>query len=58
MKLLIAIGLLAATMSTALAQSYGDVPYGFVRVNAPGGAYIDCNPSNPNSPVRCTPDGW
>jgi hypothetical protein len=58
MKLLIAIGLLAVTISTALARS-ADVPYGFVvRVNAPGGAYIDCNPYNPNSPIRCTPDGW
>jgi len=28
------------------------------RVNAPGGAYIDCDPRNPSSPVRCTPDGW
>ena len=68
MKLLFTVGLLAATMSTALAQSYGNVPYGFsynqgdrakfIRVNAPGGAYVDCNPYNPNSPVRCTPDGW
>jgi hypothetical protein len=31
MKLLIAIGLLAATMSTALAQSANDLPYGFVQ---------------------------
>jgi len=45
---------------------YGDSeqPYGFgprarahiVRVNAPGGAYIQCD--GPNAPVRCTPDGW
>ena len=26
--------------------------------NAPGGAYIQCDPRNPKSPVRCTPDGW
>lgn len=26
--------------------------------NPPGGAYIQCDPRNPNSPVRCTPDGW
>lgn len=26
--------------------------------NAPGGAYIDCDPRNPSSPVRCKPDGW
>jgi hypothetical protein len=27
-------------------------------INAPGGAYIDCDPRNPQSPIRCTPDGW
>jgi hypothetical protein len=26
--------------------------------NAPGGAYIQCDPHNPSSPVRCTADGW
>ena len=26
--------------------------------NAPGGSYIQCDPRNPRSPVRCTPDGW
>jgi hypothetical protein len=26
--------------------------------NAPGGAYVQCDPSNPQSPVRCTADGW
>jgi hypothetical protein len=26
--------------------------------NPPGGGYIQCDPRNPNSPVRCTPDGW
>jgi hypothetical protein len=26
--------------------------------NPPGGAYIQCDPRNPNSPVRCEPDGW
>ena len=25
--------------------------------NAPGGSYIQCDPSNPRSPVRGTPDG-
>jgi hypothetical protein len=25
--------------------------------NSPGGGYIQCDPRNPNSPVRCTPDG-
>jgi hypothetical protein len=29
-----------------------------VFANAPGGAYIQCDPNNKNSPVRCTPDGW
>jgi len=27
-----------------------------VLVNAPGGAYIQCDPQNPLSPVRCSPD--
>jgi hypothetical protein len=26
--------------------------------NAPGGDYIQCDPHNPQSPIRCTPDGW
>jgi len=26
--------------------------------NAPGGDYIQCDPRNPASPVRCKPDGW
>jgi len=26
--------------------------------NAPGGAYIQCDPHNPRSPISCTPDGW
>ncbi len=26
--------------------------------NPPGGAYIQCDPRNPRSPIRCTPDGW
>ncbi|HTE78669.1 MAG TPA: hypothetical protein VK653_18295 [Xanthobacteraceae bacterium] len=29
-----------------------------VFANAPGGSYIQCDPKNPRSPVRCTPDGW
>jgi len=29
-----------------------------ILANAPGGAYIDCDPRNPRSPVRCKPDGW
>jgi hypothetical protein len=27
-----------------------------IKVNAPGGAYIQCD--GPGAPVRCTPDGW
>lgn len=68
-KLLIAVGLLAAAVSAASAPGYGyDVPDGFgygqgfgARVtlaNAPGGAYIQCDPRSKSSPVRCTPDGW
>lgn len=26
--------------------------------NAPGGAYVQCDPHNPSAPVRCKPDGW
>jgi hypothetical protein len=26
--------------------------------NAPGGDYVQCDPRNPSSPVRCKPDGW
>jgi hypothetical protein len=26
--------------------------------NPPGGSYIQYDPKNPRSPVRCTPDGW
>ena len=29
-----------------------------VFANAPGGAYIQCDPKNPSSPVRCAPDSW
>ena len=65
-KLVIVAGVLAAVMSTALAQGYGaESRHGSVQaygakvvlVNAPGGAYIQCN-GGPNSPVRCVPDGW
>jgi hypothetical protein len=65
-KLVVAVGFLAATMSTASAQRYANssMHYGFgpaarahlIRVNAPGGAYIQCD--GPNAPVRCTPDSW
>jgi hypothetical protein len=29
-----------------------------VFANAPGGDYIQCDPRNPSSPVRCKPDSW
>jgi hypothetical protein len=29
-----------------------------VSANAPGGTYIQCDPHNANSPVRCVPDSW
>jgi hypothetical protein len=51
MKLVRALLLLAVLFSAigAVTVSYA---------NAPGGAYIQCDPRNPKSPVRCTPDGW
>jgi hypothetical protein len=65
-ELIVAAGFLAAAMSTAFAQrhAYSDVYYGsgpgarahIIKVNAPGGAYIQCD--GPGAPVRCTPDGW
>jgi hypothetical protein len=65
-KLVFAVGFLVAAMSTAFGQRYArasDVYYGFgpgaralIKVNAPGGAYIQCD--GPNAPVRCTPDNW
>jgi hypothetical protein len=44
--------------------AYSDVYYDFapgarahiIKVNAPGGAYIQCD--GPGAPVRCTADGW
>jgi len=44
-KIILALALLAGATTITLA-------------NAPGGAYIQCDPRNPQSPVRCTPDGW
>jgi hypothetical protein len=65
-KLVVVFGFLIATMSTAWAQRYvnSDMYYGFgrgarahiIKVNAPGGAYIQCH--GPNAPVRCTADSW
>ena len=66
-RLVIAVWFLLAAMLTAFAQRYvnSNVSHGFgldadaaiIRVNAPGGAYIQCGPYA-NSPVRCTPDCW
>jgi hypothetical protein len=43
--IILALALLASAATASLA-------------NAPGGGYIQCDPHNPNSPVRCTTDGW
>jgi hypothetical protein len=48
-NMILALALLAtAAMATATTT----------WANAPGGAYVQCDPSNPQSPVRCTADGW
>jgi hypothetical protein len=68
-KLLLAAALLMAATPAALASGRGrNVPYGATAgqdvdatvtlVNAPGGDYIQCDPRNPSSPVRCKADGW
>ena len=44
-KFILSLALLASVTTAAFA-------------NAPGGAYIQCDPRNPSSPVRCTADGW
>jgi hypothetical protein len=44
-KLILLLALLASATTAAFA-------------NAPGGSYIQCDPRNPQSPIRCTPDGW
>jgi hypothetical protein len=44
-KMILILGLLASAVTVSFA-------------NPPGGGYIQCDPRNPNSPVRCTPDGW
>ena len=48
-KVILALALLASAITATITAS---------RANAPGGAYIQCDPRNPSSPVRCTPDGW
>jgi len=65
-KALIVFGIIATATSAASANGYDAAPSGADRgvnarvmlANAPGGAYIDCDPRNPRSPVRCKPDGW
>jgi hypothetical protein len=44
-KIILVLALLASAATTALA-------------NPPGGGYVQCDPRNPSSPVRCTTDGW
>jgi hypothetical protein len=44
-KVILTLLLLASAISGAFA-------------NPPGGSYIQCDPKNPRSPIRCTPDGW
>ena len=44
-KVVLIVLLLASAISNAFA-------------NAPGGSYIQCDPKNPRSPLRCTTDGW
>jgi hypothetical protein len=47
-KIILALALLASALTATTAT----------WANAPGGAYVDCDPRNPRSPIRCTPDGW
>ena len=28
------------------------------NVSLAGGSYIQCDPRNPSSPIRCSADGW
>jgi hypothetical protein len=44
-KIILILALLATAATVAFA-------------NPPAGAYIQCDPRNPRSPIRCTPDGW
>jgi len=46
MKLLIAIGLLAATMSTALAQNANDLPYGSAQSQRPDTSKLKADAQN------------
>jgi hypothetical protein len=42
----------------ALLASATTATFSYAFANAPGGAYIQCDPRSKSSPVRCTPDGW
>jgi hypothetical protein len=44
-KFILSLALLASATTAASA-------------NAPGGTYIQCDPHNPASPIRCTSDAW
>ena len=45
MKIILILALIAGAVTAASA-------------NAPGGAYIQCDPHNPSSPIRCKADDW
>ncbi len=68
-KLLLAAALLMAATPAALALGHSrSVLYdsaagqrmgaAVTLVNAPGGDYVQCDPRNPSSPVRCKADSW
>ena len=68
-KLLLVAALLTAMTPAALASGRGrtalydfaagrDLDAAVTLVNAPGGDYIQCDPRNPTSPVRCKADSW
>jgi hypothetical protein len=44
-KIILALALLASATTYALA-------------NAPGGAYVQCDPRSKSAPIRCSTDGW
>jgi hypothetical protein len=46
-KIILILALLATVTVTKVAFA-----------NPPGGDSIQCDPRNPRSPIRCTPDGW
>ena len=48
-RIILALALLASAATATATATWA---------NAPGGAYIQCDPRNPQSPVSCTPDGW